>query len=431
MTNSQPPPVKVPISLQNSPEQRAFFNAVSRSLYELWTSLGGQKDGIIPDDRLDISQKTTDDLSEGENNLYFTDERVDDRVNSLLQEGDDINLTYDDSANTLTISTSPFRPAESGVIEGLGISTSANGTDLDIAAGKALFSDYDNTPAVKVNYAATTITPGDNAQDLADVYSGWTAMTSADTIFFAVVAENGQVYQTSKSPLFGDIVRKYLTIGAYQIDNTTDRNIITLFPFVNINAKDYELSNVRTPTFLEPEACMVYGTALATTFQRSSGGVYFSGINFSSDPTSPNVKEFVAQDPMPFIAVFRDGSGGHVFSSQITDFADYVGVYDDGTPSATPLPNGTVTNPKFTVHYAFFEATIGAEFIQIGTNTYSSISDAIDAINSGTEAIDVATGILGTKNHYYIIMKGDASDFSDTDQVRFVRLNDGRFFPRA
>tara|TARA_B100002019_G_scaffold86184_1_gene74665 strand:- start:545 stop:2551 length:2007 start_codon:yes stop_codon:yes gene_type:complete len=40
----------------------------------------------------------------GENgNLFFTNERVDDRVNSLLTAGSNITLTYDDSANTLTI----------------------------------------------------------------------------------------------------------------------------------------------------------------------------------------------------------------------------------------------------------------------------------------------------------------------------------------
>jgi len=49
-----------------------------------------------------FSGKSTSDLSEG-TNLYFTDERVDDRVNNLLVAGTNITLTYDDTANTLTI----------------------------------------------------------------------------------------------------------------------------------------------------------------------------------------------------------------------------------------------------------------------------------------------------------------------------------------
>lgn len=52
-----------------------------------------------------LGTKSTTNLSEG-TNLYFTNERVDDRVNSLLVAGNNIALTYDDTANTLTIDSS-------------------------------------------------------------------------------------------------------------------------------------------------------------------------------------------------------------------------------------------------------------------------------------------------------------------------------------
>jgi hypothetical protein len=48
---------------------------------------------------------STTDVTEG-TNLYYTDERVDDRVSNLLVAGANITLTYDDVANTLTISSS-------------------------------------------------------------------------------------------------------------------------------------------------------------------------------------------------------------------------------------------------------------------------------------------------------------------------------------
>ena len=47
---------------------------------------------------------TTDELPEGSTNRYYTDERVDDRVSVLLREGNNITLTYNDTNNTLTIS---------------------------------------------------------------------------------------------------------------------------------------------------------------------------------------------------------------------------------------------------------------------------------------------------------------------------------------
>jgi hypothetical protein len=47
---------------------------------------------------------TTDDIPEG-TPKYFTEERVDDRVTALLQAGTNVTLTYDDNLNRLTISS--------------------------------------------------------------------------------------------------------------------------------------------------------------------------------------------------------------------------------------------------------------------------------------------------------------------------------------
>ena len=53
---------------------------------------------------------TTDDLTEGSTNLYFTNEKVDDRVAQLIINGTGLTWTYDDAANTLqgVVSLSPF-----------------------------------------------------------------------------------------------------------------------------------------------------------------------------------------------------------------------------------------------------------------------------------------------------------------------------------
>lgn len=51
-----------------------------------------------------FASKSTTDLAEG-SNLYFTNERVDDRVANLLQAGANITLTYDDTLNTLTVAS--------------------------------------------------------------------------------------------------------------------------------------------------------------------------------------------------------------------------------------------------------------------------------------------------------------------------------------
>lgn len=51
----------------------------------------------------DVSMSDTDDLAEGTKNLYYTKERVDDRVSNLLSGGNNITLNYDDGNGVLTI----------------------------------------------------------------------------------------------------------------------------------------------------------------------------------------------------------------------------------------------------------------------------------------------------------------------------------------
>ena len=75
--------------------------AVSKG-FEL-ASLGSGLDTSQSDGEVLVINMDTDVVSEGTTNLYFTNERVDDRVNSLLVAGASVSLTYDDSANTLTI----------------------------------------------------------------------------------------------------------------------------------------------------------------------------------------------------------------------------------------------------------------------------------------------------------------------------------------
>ncbi|MCP4800847.1 MAG: hypothetical protein GY893_12940 [bacterium] len=74
-----------------------------------------------------VDGQTTDETAEGSSNLYFTEERVDDRVNALIVGGTNVTATYDDANNRLTIS------AATGAS---GYNLSANDTD-DLTEGSA------------------------------------------------------------------------------------------------------------------------------------------------------------------------------------------------------------------------------------------------------------------------------------------------------
>jgi len=63
-----------------------------------------------------LALKTTTDLAEGAN-LYFTNERVDDRVAALIQNGTGITWTYDDGSNTLTGNVNVATTTIQGIVE--------------------------------------------------------------------------------------------------------------------------------------------------------------------------------------------------------------------------------------------------------------------------------------------------------------------------
>jgi hypothetical protein len=65
----------------------------------------------------------TDDIDEGLTNLYYTNERVDDRVATLLRAGDNVSLVYNDSLNTLTISSTGNVRSVNGLVGDLTLNT--------------------------------------------------------------------------------------------------------------------------------------------------------------------------------------------------------------------------------------------------------------------------------------------------------------------
>ena len=96
----------------------------------------------------------TDDIGEGSTNKYFTAERVDDQVNTLLTAGSGITLTYDDAAGTLTIDGQTGDITS--VVAGDGLTGGGTSGDVTLAVGVDNSSIEISSDAIRVKASGIT-----------------------------------------------------------------------------------------------------------------------------------------------------------------------------------------------------------------------------------------------------------------------------------
>ena len=166
----------------------------------------------------------TDAVSEGSSNLYFTNERTDDRVASLVVAGTSISKTYDDAAGTLTIAnTAPDQTV--ALTGGTGISTSGTYPNFTITN-----SNPDQTVALtdgtgittSGTYPNFTITNSSPDQTVA-LTDGEGITTSGTYPNFTIAAEEATTSNKGVASFSSDhfsVSSGAVTIAADSIDDT-------------------------------------------------------------------------------------------------------------------------------------------------------------------------------------------------------------------
>ena len=247
-----------------------------------------------------FATKDTADLTEG-TNLYYTNERVDDRVSNLVVAGTSISSTYDDVNNTLTIAnTAPDQTV--ALTGGTGISTSGTypsftitndspDQTVAISAGSGITTSgtYPNFTVTNTAPDQTvSLTQGSNvtisgsypsftiaATDTDTTYSAGTGLALAGTTFSLDAGLNNLTDTTITSPAAGHVL-------IYDNTNSIFENaLLTAGTNVTITNADGSITIAATNT----DTTYTAGTGLSltgTTFALDSGINNLTDVNITS-----------------------------------------------------------------------------------------------------------------------------------------------------
>ena len=181
-------------------------NFVSTTNFEVQGNLTVTGNAIYQNSQVgDISNHDTDALAEGTTNLYFTDERVDDRVAALISGGTGISASYDDAGNLLTLSAVPADLDTDDIAEG---ATNLYYTNARVDARIALAAPNYAT-AAQGTLADSATQPGDNISTLTNNLN---FIDAAGAPVQSVAGKTGTVTLVK-----GDV-------GLGNVDNTSDAN---------------------------------------------------------------------------------------------------------------------------------------------------------------------------------------------------------------
>ena len=148
-------------------------------------------------------------------NLFYTDERVDDRVGSLLQAGTNMSLSYDDAAGTLTISSSGKTQEEIEDIVGAMFSSNTE-SGLSVT-----YDDSDGTLDVDVDDFSITLT--------GDVTGAGTVTNLGNVSFATTIAANSVALGTDTTGAYvSDVNVDSGELTASESNNAGETNSVTL-----------------------------------------------------------------------------------------------------------------------------------------------------------------------------------------------------------
>ena len=356
-------------------------------------------------------------------NLYYTDERVDDRVSNLLVAGSNITLTYNDSLNTMTIASAT---TASG-----GYDLSSNTTD-DITEGASnLYFTTARAQAVSINNLIEDTTPqlggnldlntfdltsSDNTVSLqtgsAKIEWGYQNQTGYTAESIVVTTSGNDIAGIGSLNFTGGLITGNL-VGALYYDSSTTKQINTGV----LDNTAFNGSSITAGVTVSDVPLVMFGNAGTGTEVGLAVGSNTDGRIHVLDSSSNTIFKLPAADGSANQVLKTDGNGdlswvtqtsntnttytagtgitlnGTVFSNditnnnQLTNGAGYITSFTDTNTTYTAGNGLTLTGTEFTMSGSYtgsFTATddITAFSDERLKSNITTIEDALDKVKS-------------------------------------------------
>lgn len=316
--------------------------------------------GLIPD---------TDSLSEGSTNLYFTDERAQDAINAAIAAGthENITITYDDASNTLSF------VAENGVADSTTDDLTEGVTNLYFTNQRAL-----DATAAAYDAAGSAATAESNANSYTDGRE--TAITSAYQSYADTAEADANSYTDS---LIGDV-----TVDGTGGNTVTDRIASAVAGLVDAAPGTLDtLNELAAALGDDPNFATTVATDIGTKVSKA-GDTMTGDLSLAQDPTQ-NLHAATKQ----YVDAAEAAANSYADQAE-ADAITSANSYTDGRETAitTAYQSYADTAESDAVATAAADATSKANTAESNANTYTD--NAINALDTD----DIEEGVT---NQYF------------------------------